>query len=428
MTTAADHYSVLGVSREASEEEIKRAWAKLVRVYTPDKHPEQNRRINEAKTTLLDTKARAEYDALLDYGEEIEELLEEAEEAREENDWDSAIRAYREILAFHPANHSVRNQLALCQAENDDLDGAIKTLRSLLSKEDGVALYWANLGLILKRKADEADDDRLYAQAEEALGRAIQIEPSNASLYIYLSRIARARKDFKRAEDLVERAIHADGRIDVDDIDLLFELPVIHLLSDNLSALSADAQRIKALIPKGRDELIEYAQYHFLDFAFDLSKRDCHEEAFKFAEVAASIGPLTGTAQELFNALKQGATLISELERLKKDSSMNKAISLAGYIAVAGFFGWQDSAEQRQSIQLVGEALLRWDDETIQGSLSRLKCNYKAIYNLQPEWFSNMRGLGRSPFSSASASGGCCVLPMAATLALFAIALFYIAF
>ncbi len=35
-TTAADPYSVLGVSASASEAEIKRAWRRLVRVYHPD--------------------------------------------------------------------------------------------------------------------------------------------------------------------------------------------------------------------------------------------------------------------------------------------------------------------------------------------------------------------------------------------------------
>lgn len=426
MTTVGDHYTVLGVPRHATEEEIKRAWARLVRIYTPDKNPEQNRRINEAKTTLLDPKARADYDALLDYGDEIEELLEQAQEAREDEDWDEAIRCFREILAFHPGNHSVRNQLALCQAESGDLDGAIRTLHKLVQKEGGVALYWANLGLVLKDKASECESAALYQEAERAIRRALEIEPRNASFYIYLSRIARAQGDFERAEGLVEQAVHADGKVDEDDIDLLFELVMVHLFAQNLPAIVQDAQRIRGLIREGREELIEYAQHRFLGIAFDLFKKQLYHEAHAFTEAAASLGPLPEAGQELLQHFKRCTTILNELEALKKDPNMNKAIALAAYTAVAGFFDWESDAEQEKNVQLVGHLLLITDDETIQGSLSRLRYNYKAIYALQPQWFDSMRGYGASRFRYSSSLAGCCALPMAAAVAALLAGLVYL--
>ena len=107
---------MLGVPQSATPDEIKRAWARLVRVHSPDKDPEGNRRINEAKSTLLDVQVRQDYDALLEYGDEITSLLEDASNAEGEEDWDQAVGIYTEILAFHPSNHAVRNKLALCQS------------------------------------------------------------------------------------------------------------------------------------------------------------------------------------------------------------------------------------------------------------------------------------------------------------------------
>lgn len=61
-----DYYTVLGVSRDASDIEIKRAFRELARQHHPDVSPNNNgevfREINEAYAVLSDREARARYD------------------------------------------------------------------------------------------------------------------------------------------------------------------------------------------------------------------------------------------------------------------------------------------------------------------------------------------------------------------------------
>jgi len=61
-----DYYTVLGVSRDATDTEIKRAFRELARKHHPDVSPDNNgeafREINEAYAVLSDTDARARYD------------------------------------------------------------------------------------------------------------------------------------------------------------------------------------------------------------------------------------------------------------------------------------------------------------------------------------------------------------------------------
>ena len=61
-----DFYSILGVSKEASKEEIKKAFRKLAHKYHPDKKggdESKFKEVNEAYSVLSDDKKRAEYDA-----------------------------------------------------------------------------------------------------------------------------------------------------------------------------------------------------------------------------------------------------------------------------------------------------------------------------------------------------------------------------
>jgi len=81
-----DYYKILGVRKNANEQEIKSAYRKLARKYHPDLNPgdkkveEKFKEINEAYEILSDPQKRKKYDEL---GSNWEQILRDQEYARQ---------------------------------------------------------------------------------------------------------------------------------------------------------------------------------------------------------------------------------------------------------------------------------------------------------------------------------------------------------
>src|SRR6478609_2430984 len=82
-----DYYKILGLSKEATEEDIKKAYRKLARKHHPDLNPNNKeahklfQQINEANEVLSDPEKRKKYDQ---YGKDWQhaEQFEKAKESR----------------------------------------------------------------------------------------------------------------------------------------------------------------------------------------------------------------------------------------------------------------------------------------------------------------------------------------------------------
>ena len=110
--TSDDLYERLGVPREAAGDDIKRAYRTLVRMYPPERAPEEFKRIRMAYETFSDPRSRQEYDTAPDPA--LQRLMHAAAQAMDVQDYAEAERNLKLILVQDPTIDYVRNMLGVC--------------------------------------------------------------------------------------------------------------------------------------------------------------------------------------------------------------------------------------------------------------------------------------------------------------------------
>jgi curved DNA-binding protein CbpA len=170
-----DHYQVLNLHREATRDEIKRAYFRLAKQYHPDRHLQEGmeklhehleglfRRITEAYDTLLIEKTRKEYDLSLAMGS-VQQKKNQTSETQLSPD-QQAIQLYD------------RAKAALKQG---DMGQVVYCMEWVLRLGADKAIYHALLGQALAMTPGK------LRAAEEAYIKAIHLEPTNPDYYIQL--------------------------------------------------------------------------------------------------------------------------------------------------------------------------------------------------------------------------------------------------
>lgn len=187
---ATDLYEVLGVPGDATQDEIRRAYAQLVRQYPPAQHPEEFQQIRRAYEVLSDPDRRAEYDSSVKYGAEVKRKLDEATRLAEAQNWLAAIPLLREVVAFVPELDEARHFLALCYRNAGDLEAAIDTFRELIARSSHPD-YWVELGQVYLRMAARDQDAGLLWEARNAFENAIGLDSEHWEAHYALGIIHR---------------------------------------------------------------------------------------------------------------------------------------------------------------------------------------------------------------------------------------------
>ena len=423
------YYELLDVPTTSDDQAIKRAWARLVRLYPPDSDAEMNQKLNEAKSTLLDPIARADYDAQLQYGEEIDELFQEGRQCLEGESYEGAIRAFKEVLALHPKSFAARNLLGLAYSQQGKSDDAVRQFERLTSEAPTSALYAANFGHILKEIAGREKE------AEKWFLKAISLESFNAEHHLSLSRLYVAQSRYTDAEAAIEGAVAADGHIDIGDIDALMELTFVYLFSNQKAKIARVAERVAAIIPDDEEARL-YASSKFLRTAVMLIEdHKRFQDAEVFFRAAREISDDFGEANEVIAHLELQAAADREADRMREDDSLEPQVvgAILAY-SVHKRLGFEFPEDYSD---LLVEALATWPQTKIHEAVRACQRRYPNACAFIGDVIPKIIEIGEATSHSSSSlspsgrhtvatgSGGC-VIPVVAIIGLLAICSLFI--
>jgi tetratricopeptide (TPR) repeat protein len=293
VSSSADHYAVLGVSRGASGAALKAAYLGLLRECTPENDPERYMRIAEAYRVLANPELRKDYDCQEGQPSDVRQALANAAAVLEKSP-DESVDILEALLEDHPANTTAWFLLGRAYDRLEETDECVRCMRRYAELDNGSAnsLLW--LGQALR-------DDGSHREAERVLKELLVKDPKCNVGYLALSWVLVDLGEEERALKTIERGIDADGVVNVDDIPLFVQQVLLLGRLNRIAEIKKTLSRLDKSIPR--------------------------EDREARAHVVASIMPLEAERLDIAAAVVEGAFVFDP--ELKKDAKLVELVNHA---------------------------------------------------------------------------------------------------
>jgi curved DNA-binding protein CbpA len=296
-----DLYARLGVGRDASREAIRRAYRALLRQYTPERAPEEFKRLREAYETLNDPHSRAEYDRAP--SATVQQALRLAGAAMETQDYEAAERHLKRVLIEDPTLDFARNWLGLCFLYQDKGEQAVAQYERLVQSPGAAAHLYGNAGHAYRSVGRSSDAERMFRRAVvkgDAEGDDV------TGYYVGLANLYLDSDNFAAAEESLEQAIRHDGQIDFQDMQYFSKLLEVQLRKRDRDQVQRVLLRIQAVARE--EDQKWHASLQLGALARELMVHGSHSFAATVAQACVQLQPDDAD----YSGLAQLAKLLEE--------------------------------------------------------------------------------------------------------------------
>ena len=375
-----NYYQILDVDSDAASREIKIAYKKQLRKHPPEKDPDGFEKIRNAYDVLNNEKSRAEYDAMLNYQDEIEEYREKALKAADEKNYKKAIKYFKKILVIEPSLANIRNMLGLAYLNDQNLSAALNQFTRIVRENPDNASYLLNLGLTYKEKGH-------LDKAEKYLKKSYEIDNINPETVLELSHIYHERGEKDRAVKLIRDAIEADGVVDFQDFIFFFNIVELHIISGDIEKAESVLNEIEDIIPEDPDSR-SYVGWKFAELAVTLFDLQAYDLAEKMSSWALKFDPDNQNLSDIKSASAEFKRFYSLYQKLEADDRVIEPLKGPFYFYLYPNDGSVSDKEWEQYQKEVFQAIDSYVEnqpETVINSIRRIKRKYYELYKLNDE-------------------------------------------
>jgi len=405
----SDHYSVLGVEREATPTELKKAYFRLIRQHTPEDDPEAFRLVSEAYRVLSNPETRTDYDNSESVPDEILSQLQASFSLIDDDPYEAEVAADA-LLEDHPEYELIRSAVGALYLRVDQNSKALDVFQELSREFPDSAIYAKLLGVSL------CELDRKQ-EGIKRIKESITLDPSDSDAYLTLAGVYAEDDRDAEALKVLDRGIRADGSVDIQDLPLFVRKIFIHAKTRDWSEMETASRALIETVPMDDPDARSYVASHFGQMAYIFQEAEV-PHLMKFAlDELLKLTPDDQEAQRISRELSGVASTHREAEQMMDDPGVEDWIKAT----IAPFFA---DATEAQNEERYKEIVMFVATEGVQEcriQWNRCLLRYPALKRMAGEFWeqveshagairSSYRDPSRRQYSSTSSQGDGCVV------------------
>lgn len=382
------HYEVLDINAQSSQGDIREAFKRKVRQHPPEQDQEGYRRIREAYDVLSNPVSRKEYDNLASFGEEIEVLLNEAEDLmhRHPPDYEGAIKRLKKAIILGPDISMLRNMLGLCYLYLNNYSPALKQFSEAISLDENNKSYWMNKAYALEQLDSLKNAENIYRRVWQEDKEDFSAPRSLASLLFHSG-----RKD--EAYSVLDEVIDNSGGADFENFLCHYDKLHFYAIDKNERGLSRELKIIKQISQKNHER--EYASFMLGKTGIELFNLRLFCISHQFIKASKDIFPSDEDEDivELYESTKDLCDLEKEIKRFDNEESINDLVRYTSNLFIALNIGEIDTNKEfdqkLKEVLDVYDNSLNVDPESsdIKSSIRLIRRRLPVIYGLSSELY-----------------------------------------
>jgi curved DNA-binding protein CbpA len=313
MNADTDLYSVLGLSPDASDDEVTAAYYRQVRAHPPEKDQEGFQRVQRAFDVLRDPRSRREYDQERRTDPEVRLLISSGRQLIDAGD-PGAVTPLKRALVRQPESVLVRDLFVQALMIAESHDEAEKQVRILIRTAPENPAFHGYLGDILQANGQ-------VAAAEEPYREAIRLDDQSPQPVVRLARLLNSLDRADEAIQLLREAILRDGRVDFEDFLFFKTLCRIYISERRLDLLAETHAEIRRILPPEKETRAFVAWFYYTD-ALLLTQYGNFDAALAMIDEAFVIDDSLPELRETQSRIRESKSALDQAMRLREDTDV----------------------------------------------------------------------------------------------------------
>ena len=363
-----NYYEILNISKNASQEEIRSGYKKMLRKYPPEKEQEKYKEIREAYDTLKDEKSRKNYDAYFHHEKDIKTLEDKYTEHMEAKNYNEAEKVLKKILIISPEIAHIKDKLGEVYVLKKEYDKSIKIYEKLIKE------YPDNVDYLIKLAGNYSQLEN-YEKARIYYRKAYDLDDSNPNAISGVMNSYIGENKISEAISFLNEDIEKDNKLDFEDFFALSKLLECYIIKNDMLNLKKTLEKIKKIAPED-EESKGFISWKLGRLAAELSDMGIHEHAKEILEICLKLTPDIDIILELYKHVD----LFVEANKLMDDDNIYGLSKVPIYNY---FFGKKlDEKTRNEMFQKLDENLkTSIGKEYFKGGVQKIKERYPMLYN-----------------------------------------------